>query len=134
MRRVAREHVVFLTYEPPFRGVQLTDYFPTLITLDESQVPQIVSYEKWFWSVEVSLMPIQQVCLDGFLAGYWRRPAAYLNEPVRAAMSSYWKLGEISKGLEKLEAGLNRGEWDLGYSDLPDLKELGCGYRLIETK
>jgi hypothetical protein len=54
--------------------------------------------------------PIPHVCLDGLLAGYRRRPAAYLAERVRAAVSSYWKFAVISKGLEKLEAGLNSGE------------------------
>ena len=61
-------------------------------------------------------------------------PTAYLDERVRAAMSSFWKLGDISQGLEKLEADLNSGEWDRRYSDLLNLKELDCGYRLIETK
>jgi len=74
MRRVTRDKVVFLSYDSAFRGFWLADYFPTLVTLDESQMPQIACYEKWLGPVEVSLVPIPHDCSDGFLAGYWRRP------------------------------------------------------------
>lgn len=134
MRRVTRDKVVFLTYDPLFCGFWLADYFPELVTLDEEQMPRIANYEKWLGPIDVSLVPIPQNCSDGFLAGYWRRPAAYLDERVRAAMSSFWKLGDISEGLKNLEADLNNGVWERRYSDLLDLEELDCGYRLIETK
>ena len=39
MRRVTRDKVVFLTYDPSFRGFWLADYFPALVTLDEGQMP-----------------------------------------------------------------------------------------------
>jgi SAM-dependent methyltransferase len=133
MRRVTRGKVVFLTYDPSFRGFWLADYFPALITLDEGQMPQIATYEKWLGAVEISPVQIPHDCSDGFLAGYWRRPVAYLDERVRAAMSSFWALGDVSEGLEKLEADLKSGAWEQRYSDLLNLKELDCGYRLVET-
>lgn len=133
MRRVTRDKIVFLTYDPSFRGFWLADYFPALVTLDEGQMPQMANYEKWLGSVEVSAVPIPHNCIDGFLAGYWRRPAAYLDERVRAAMSSFWALGDVSEGLAKLEADLKSGAWEQRYSSLLDLGELDCGYRLVET-
>ena len=133
MRRVTREKIVFLTYDPSFRGFWLADYFPALVALDETQMPQISNYEKWLGSVSVSPVPIPYDCSDGFLAGYWRRPAAYLDEKVRAAMSSFWALDDVSMGLEKLETDLNNGAWEKRYSDLLNLKELDCGYRLVQT-
>ncbi len=133
MRRVSRDKVVFLTYDPSFRGFWLADYFPALVTLDEGQMPQIADYEKWLGSVEVSPVPIPHDCTDGFLAGYWRRPAAYLDERVRGAMSSFWALGDLSEGLGKLEMDLRSGAWEQRYSDLLTLEELDCGYRLVET-
>jgi hypothetical protein len=93
----------------------------------------MANYEKWLGSVEVSAVPIPHNCVDGFLAGYWRRPAAYLDERVRAAMSSFWALGDVSEGLAKLEADLKSGAWEQRYSSLLDLGELDCGYRLVET-
>ena len=41
MRRVTRDSVVFLTYDPSFRGFWLADYFPGLLTLDEEKMPQL---------------------------------------------------------------------------------------------
>jgi SAM-dependent methyltransferase len=134
MRRVTGDKIVFLTYDPSFRGFWLADYFPALVTLDEGQMPRMANYEKWLGSVDVSAVPIPHDCTDGFLAGYWRRPAAYLDERVRAAMSSFWALGDVSEGLAKLEADLRSGAWEQRYSRLPDLEELDCGYRLVESR
>ena len=133
MRRVTRDKIVFLTYDPSFRGFWLVDYFPALLTLDEGQMPQIADYEKWLGSVEVSPVPIPHDCADGFLAGYWRRPAAYLDERVRAAMSPFWALGDVSDGLEKLEVDLQSGAWEQRYAELLTLDSLDCGYRLVQT-
>lgn len=133
MRRVTRDKIVFLTYDPSFRGFWLVDYFPALLTLDEGQMPQIANYEKWLGSVEVSPVPIPHDCADGFLAGYWRRPAAYLDERVRAAMSPFWALGDVSDGLEKLEVDLQSGAWEQRYAELLTLDSLDCGYRLVQT-
>ena len=134
MRRVTRGKIVFLTYDPTFRGFWLADYFPALVTLDEEQMPQMADYENWLGPVEVSPVPIPHDCKDGFLAGYWRCPAAYLDERVRAGISSFWTLGDISEGLGKLEADLNSGVWEQRYSHLLHLETLDCGYRLVETK
>ncbi|MBL4732950.1 MAG: class I SAM-dependent methyltransferase [Rhizobiaceae bacterium] len=131
MRRVTRGRIVFLTYDPSFRGFWLADYFPALVTLDEGQMPQMADYEKWLGSVKVEPVPIPHDCTDGFLAGYWRRPSAYLDERVRAAMSSFWALRDVSDGLGKLEADLKSGAWAQRYSHLIDLEEYDCGYRLV---
>jgi len=134
MRRVTRGKIVFLTYDPSFRGFWLADYFPALVTLDEGQMPQMTSYEEWLGPVKISPVPIPHDCTDGFLAGYWRRPAAYLDEQVRAAMSPFWALGDVSEGLERLKADLENGSWEQRYAEILNLEELDCGYRLVETK
>ncbi len=133
MRRVTRGKIVFLTFDPSFRGFWLADYFPALVTLDEDQMPPISDYEKWLGPVSVSPVPIPHDCSDGFLAGYWRRPAAYLEERVRAGISSFWVLDDISEGLNKLKIDLKSGAWERRYADLFNLEELDCGYRLVET-
>ena len=133
MRRVTRGKIIFLTYDPSFRGFWLADYFPALVTLDEKQMPDMEKYKQWLGAVEVSTVPIPHNCADGFLAGYWRRPTAYLDERVRAAISSFWALGDVSEGLGKLEMDLKSGAWERRYSDLLNLDELDCGYRLVET-
>ena len=131
MRRVTRGKLVFLTYDPSFRDFWLLEYFPALITLDEGQMPKMADYETWLGDVSVSPVPIPHDCTDGFLAGYWRRPAAYLDERVRAAMSSFWALGDVSDGLARLERDLTSGEWERRYGHLMKLDALDCGYRLV---
>ncbi|GJL81144.1 MAG: hypothetical protein DHS20C01_07780 [marine bacterium B5-7] len=134
MRRVTRGKLIFLTYDPSFRGFWLADYIPELVTLDEGQMPQMADYEKWLGPVYVSTVPIPHNCTDGFLAAYWRRPEAYLDKKVRAAMSSFRVLGDVSEGLEKLEADLNNGAWAKRYLHLLNLEECDCGYRLVATR
>jgi len=133
MRRVTRGKIVFLTYDPSFRDFWLLDYFPELITLDEKQMPPLSQYEKWLGTVKISPVPIPHDCSDGFLAGYWRRPFAYLDKRARAAMSSFWALDDVSKGLQKLEDDLASGAWEQNHAKLLDLEELDCGYRLVEA-
>lgn len=133
MRRVTRAGgpIVFLTYDPAFRGFWLADYFPALVTLDEVQMPAISAYEGWLGPVRVAPVLIPHDCTDGFLAGYWRRPAAYLDARVRAAMSSFWAIGDVTDGLARLEADLESGAWEQRYGTLLGMEALDCGYRLV---
>ncbi len=134
MRRVTRGRVVLLTYDPSFRGFWLADYIPELVTLDEARMPRMTDYEAWLGPVEISALPIPHDCSDGFLCAYWRRPAAYLDPRIRAAMSSFWALGDLSEGLRSLERDLDSGAWAQRYADLLDLEDRDLGYRLVTTK
>ncbi len=131
MRRVTRGRLVFLTFDPAFRGFWLADYFPALVTLDEGQMPAMADFARWLGPVSVTPVPIPHDCTDGFLAGYWRRPAAYLDERVRAAMSSFWALGDLSAGLDRLARDLESGAWGRRHADLAGMASLDCGYRLV---
>ncbi len=134
MRRVTRGKIVLLTYDPAYRGFWLTDYIPGLVTLDEAQMPRMTDYETWLGPVEISAVPIPHDCEDGFLCAYWRRPAAYLDPRIRAAISSFWKLKDVSEGLTKLAADLDTGAWAERYSDLVGLDECDLGYRLVTMR
>ena len=133
MRRVTKGKIVFLTYDAAFRGFWLTDYFPELVRLDESQMPEMSLYETWLGPVKVSPVPIPHDCTDGFLSAYWRRPKAYLDERVRASISSFWKIGDVSEGLRRLRTDLENGTWNERYGHLLELENLDCGYRLVEN-
>jgi SAM-dependent methyltransferase len=134
MSRVTRGKIVLLTYDPAYRGFWLTDYIPGLVTLDEAQMPRMTEYETWLGPVEISAVPIPHDCEDGFLCAYWRRPAAYLDPRIRAAISSFWKLKDVSEGLTKLAADLDTGAWAERYSDLVGLDECDLGYRLVTMR
>ena len=134
MRRVTRGPVVVLTFDPSHRGFWLADYIPELVTLDEAQMPRMTDYEAWLGPVEITAVPIPHDCTDGFLCAYWRRPAAYLDPRVRAAVSSFWAIGDISEGLSNLASDLDTGAWAERYADLLTLDECDFGYRLVTTK
>ncbi len=134
MRRVARGPVAILTYDPDFQDYWLYDYFPALVALDQDQMPGMSDFAAWLGPVDVTPVPIPHDCADGFLCAYWRRPAAYLDPRIRAAMSSFWKIGDISPGLARLEADLASGAWAERNAHLPDLDALDLGYRLVVTR
>lgn len=134
MRRVTRGRIVILTFDPAFRGFWLADYIPELVALDQAQMPRMTDYEAWLGPVEVSPLPIPHDCRDGFLSAYWRRPAAYLDPRIRAAMSSFWAVGDVSEPLSRLQRELDSGAWARRYSELLELDERDCGYRLVVTR
>jgi SAM-dependent methyltransferase len=134
LRRVTRGRIVIVTYDPAFRGFWLADYIPELVALDEGQMPPMSAYERWLGPVEVSAVPIPYDCRDGFLSAYWRRPAAYLDPRIRAAMSSFWAIGDVTEALGRLERDLDSGAWAERYGDLLDLDECDCGYRMVVAR
>ncbi|MDG2004247.1 MAG: class I SAM-dependent methyltransferase [Novosphingobium sp.] len=133
MRRVTRDQIVILTYDPSVRGFWLADYIPELIALDEAQMPKIGDYEASLGSVDISPVPIPHDCTDGFLCAYWRRPAAYLDPRIRGAISSFWAIDDVSEALSRLRADLESGAWAERYSDLQNLDACDFGYRLVVT-
>jgi SAM-dependent methyltransferase len=131
MRRVSRGPVVLFTFDPAYRSCWLTDYFPEIITMDDSQMPKIADYANWLGEVDVSPVPIPHDCTDGFLYSYWRRPRAYLDPHVRKGISTFWKMQDVEAGLARLANDLDSGAWDARYGDMLELDELDAGYRLI---
>ena len=134
MRRVTRGPVVILTYDPAFRGFWLADYIPALVALDEAQMPRLEDFAPGLGPVDIAPVPIPHDCTDGFLCAYWRRPAAYLDPKVRAAISSFWAVGDVSDALARLDRDLRNGAWAERHADLLRLEALDCGYRLVMTR
>lgn len=130
MTRVARDRVVLLTFDPAQRP-WLTDYFPELATLDEAQMPALADYARWLGPVRIEPVPVPHDCTDGFLYAYWRRPEAYLDPRIRSGSSSFWSIGGVEAGLERLAADLESGAWDRRYGHLRALREYDAGYRLV---
>ena len=134
MRRVTKGRIVILTFDPDVEWFWLADYFPKLAELDNQQMPRISSYRDWLGAVDVSVVTVPHDCVDGFLAAYWHRPYAYLDQRVRDAMSSFRAIGDVSDGLDRLADDLRSGRWHRHYRHLRDLRELDCGYRLIVAR
>lgn len=132
LRRVARGPVVLLTYDPGARP-WLTDYLPSLVTLDEEQMPLLAAYREALGPVRIEPVPIPWDCSDGFLYAYWRRPAAYLDARLRSGSSSFWALDDTAEGLAHLARDLESGAWEERYGEFLQLDEADLGYRLVTT-
>lgn len=131
MRRVAKNRILILSFDPAAPYFWLADYIPEIIALDQPIMPKLSEFERILGDTEITPIPIPHDCTDGFLGAYWRRPRAYLNPLVRAAISTFPKLDDVSGPLAKLESDLNSGAWDNKYGHLMELDSLDIGYRLV---
>ena len=136
LRRVARKRVVIFTYDNSYamRFWLMRDYLPKLARLDCSRFPGIQEQRVATGDdVSVVPVPIPHDCEDGFLAAFWRRPSAYVDERVRSGMSIFHLPGaeRLIDGLDTLAEDLHSGRWDERYHDILDQEALDLGYRLL---
>ena len=129
IRRVARKRAVFFTHDPDSTFGWLDDYFPGLAG---SRYPELAEFDV-LGRVTIEPVPVPADCTDGFTAAYWRRPEAYLEEAVRANMSTFALLDErvVADGVARLERELGDRSWHARYASLLTLPELDVGYRLV---
>ena len=132
IRRVARRRAVFFTHDPDATFGWLDDYFPGLGGDTTSRYPQLVEFEV-LGRVTIEPVPVPADCTDGFTAAYWRRPNAYLDEAIRANMSTFALLDGrlVADGVARLARDLTDRSWHSRYASLLTLPELDVGYRLV---
>ncbi len=131
MRRVARDRVVILSFDASGPYFWLKDYVPQIVDMDQPIMPALDAFEDHMGPVRIETVPVPHDCTDGFLGAYWRRPHAYLDPKIRAAMSTFAKLPLMDDQLARLDADLASGAWARAYGDLLDLEHLDIGYRLV---
>lgn len=131
LRRVARERVVILTWDPEHAGFWLVQqYFPEILAMDRPAFPSMREIEMAIGPATIQTLPVPADCVDGFLGAYWRRPAQYLDPQVRGAISAFSKIDPVA-GLSRLQRDLEDGTWFAQHDALKDLQELDVGYRLV---
>lgn len=131
MRRVTRGPIVILDFDPLVPNFWLLDYLPQLAASDEKRMSRLTDIEEMLGPMRHIPVPIPHDCTDGLLCAYWRRPKAYLDPKVRSAISPFWKIGDITEPLRRLESDLKSGEWERKYSKFLDKEECDFGYRLL---
>ncbi|XVV11071.1 MerR family transcriptional regulator [Actinoplanes sp. CA-131856] len=134
MRRVARRVVVF-TYDADPASWQrfwLTrDYLPEFARLLVGW-PSLADLTRAVGGrAEPVLVPWD--CADGFFEAHWRRPEAYLDEPVRRAVSVWTRVGPEAerRAVGKLRDDLSSGRWAERNRDLVALDAAELGLRLL---
>ncbi len=134
-RRVARDRVVLLTWDPEAPGFWLTDeYFPDILKIDRRIFPRLETLRRHLGPLEVQPMPVPADCRDGFLGAYWQRPEAYLDPQVRAAISTFTRIHGVTERLADLKRDLSCGRWRSRHGFLFARETLDVGYRLITAR
>ena len=134
LARVARRRVVVVTWDPSASGFWLVDdYFPEIVDLDRRIFPTLEDFGRALGRVDVQAFPVPHDCIDGFMGAYWRRPHAYLDANVRAAISAFAKAepSRLESGLARLRRDLADGTWERRHGHLLERAELDLGYRIV---
>jgi SAM-dependent methyltransferase len=132
LRRVARGRVVVLNHDPLATPFWLVDeYFPEVREIDSAIFPTRGEFEEALGPCALVPVPVPADCTDGFLGAYWRRPRAYLDARVRAAISTFDRVTRLAEGLANLRRDLDDGTWERRHGDLLALDTLDLGYRLV---
>jgi SAM-dependent methyltransferase len=136
MRRVARERVVILTFEPqPLSDFWLLDYFPQALDVHADFMPPIDQLSVMLGpGARVEVVPIPRLCTDGFFIALWDRPELHLDPEVRRASTVWHEMEpeQIAGGLAALQTDLESGRWDERHGHLrEDTPELDLGLRLV---
>lgn len=144
MARVARRHVVLMTWVPPTGNpgdpapFWLTDdYFPEILAHDRTIFPASAALgtllERCIGPARITTIPIPHDCIDGMLGAYWRRPECYLDPARRAAISSFARI-DAEPGLAALRADLNADRWNERNGHLRTLDAIDLGYRIVRCE
>jgi SAM-dependent methyltransferase len=135
LRRVARQRVVVLTWDPAYgETFWLTrEYFPAILALDVPRFPSLSTFAGSLGDFTVHPLLIPHDCQDGFLGAFWQRPGAYLDPNIRRAISGFAQLppAVVEAGLARLAADLSSGHWQARFGWLCQHTSLDLGYRLI---
>ena len=134
VRRVTDGPVVVFTFDVAVHGEQwiVTDYLPQMVDLDaDTLAPEVIAEALGGGAVEV--VPVPHDCLDGFCHAWWRRPEAYLDPGVRAAISGIARLPRptVDEAMERLADDLASGAWHDRHRHLLSKERIDAGYRLV---
>ncbi len=135
LRRVARRRIVMLTFDPTYIAQYwlVRDYLPEIAVEDEARFPPLSTVAEALGGARAIPVLIAADCTDGFLCASWKRPLAYLDEMVRANISSFGLLppAVVTAALARLERDVADGSWARRNADLLAHDEADFGYRLL---
>jgi SAM-dependent methyltransferase len=136
LRRVARGPVVVLSFDHAVHARQwlVTDYLPEMAGLD-TDLPRPDAIADALGGGTVEVVPVPHDCTDGFCHAWWRRPTAYLDPAVRAAISGIARLPTdvVARAVDALRHDLDTGDWHHRHTGLLARTEIDAGYRLITS-
>jgi SAM-dependent methyltransferase len=136
MRRVARDTVVILTYDPLVSGEMwlMADYLPEVAELDRRIFPSprlLVSLLGGRTRIEV--VPIRRDTPDWMLGSFWAHPERVLDERARNSTSGFARMDAsvVQRVVRDVRRDLESGVWDERYGHLRRLDAFDAGLRLV---
>jgi SAM-dependent methyltransferase len=134
LRRVVRGPIAVLSWDAEVFDEfwMVSEYVPATRSLDRD-VPSPAAIARLLGGGSVEPVPVPADCTDGFYAAWWRRPDAYLEPSVRAAISGLARLDPdvVERGIQQLADDLATGWWHRRHADLLNLDTYDAGYRLV---
>jgi len=131
MLRVSKDKIVLLTWIGYGENFWLEEYIPEIIGVDIKLFPTLGELEQILGRISVETIEIPYDCTDGFMCAYWRRPEAYLDPKIRKAISTFSRIPDVQKGLNRLQGDIDSGAWHKKYNHLLEKESLDLGYRLV---
>jgi SAM-dependent methyltransferase len=132
LRRVARRRAVVFQCD---LDAQLADFwlvrdYLTTFRVDSMTITELAGH---VGARRIEPVPIPHDCRDGFLAAYWRRPQAYLDQRVRDGISVFRLLPpqDVEVAVARLRADLESGEWARRNAEILERDSMDLGYRLV---
>ena len=136
MRRVARDAVVIVTFDPEISGKMwlMADYLPEVAQMDREIFPSLSVIAGWLGGrTKVEAMPVPRDTPDWMLGSFWAHPERVLDQHARNATSGFARMSPavIDRVLAALERDLQSGDWDQRHGGLRQLESCDVGLRLI---
>lgn len=136
--RVTRRRIAFVTLDLDATAEMwlCRDYLPEIVVHDRRVFPTIERLGELLPGLRIEPLLVPAGCTDGFCIALWDRPEAHLDPQVRRASSIWHQLPEevTARGLERLRADLDSGEWDRRHGELRTRSELDVGLRLVTAE
>jgi SAM-dependent methyltransferase len=136
LRRVARDTVVILTYDPAVSGEMwlMADYLPEVAQLDRRIFPTPELLVRWLaGETRVEVVPIRRDTPDWMLGSFWAHPERVLDEGARNATSGFARMDAsvVQRVVRDVRRDLESGAWDERHGHLRELDAFDAGLRLV---
>jgi SAM-dependent methyltransferase len=136
MRRVARDAVVILTYDPLVSGEMwlMADYLPEVAQLDRRTFPTPQLLATWLGGRTcIEVVPVRRDTRDWMLGSFWAHPERVLDERARNATSGFARMDPsvVQRVVRDVRRDLESGVWDERHGHLRRLDAFDAGLRLI---
>ena len=136
MRRVARDAVVILTYDPLVSGEMwlMTDYLPEVAELDRRSFPSPQQLgSRLGGRTRIEVVPVPRDTPDWMLGSFWAHPERVLDEQARNATSGFARMDAsvVRRVVRDVRRDLESGLWDERHGHLRKLDAFDAGLRLV---